>query len=267
MVEDYLKRKKLQKFMKEYVGDIKMKGLIPAAGLGSRLHPITPSIPKELMMIGDKAIIEYVIESMKVIGIIDITVVVGWRKNAILDYLGSGKRMDVNISYVVQDERKGLAKAVGSGEHIIGDESFLVILGDDFFYPKTFLKDILDFHNEKNADATIGVAEIKDPTRHGIIKPGDNNKIIDIIEKPSIHDAPSNLGCMGVYIFKPDIFTAIKKTKPGINNEYQLTDSIKILIEVNKNVIYHKIKGTHIDVGTLEDLKEANEMLLTEKKY
>ncbi len=242
-----------------------MKGLIPAAGLGTRLHPITLAIPKELMMIGDKAVIEYVIEAMKEVGIIDITVVVGWRKNAILDYLGSGKRMDVNISYVVQDERNGLAKAVGSGERIIGDESFLVVLGDNFFYPKTFLKEILEFHNQQDADATIGVAKIEDPTRHGIIKPSGNNKIIDIIEKPSKENAPSNLGCMGVYIFKHDIFDAIKKTKIGVKNEYQLSDSIKILIQENKKVFYREIRGTHIDVGTLEDFRKANAFLLERK--
>jgi len=239
-----------------------MKGLIPAAGLGTRLYPITLAIPKELMMIGDKAVIEHVIEAMREVGVIDITVVVGWRKNAILDYLGSGKRMGVNISYVVQDERNGLAKAVGSGEHLIGYDSFLVVLGDDFFYPKTFLREILDFHDKNDADATIGVAKIEDPTRHGIIKPGDNHKIIDIIEKPSRENAPSNLGCMGVYIFKSDIFAAIKKTKPGVKKEYQLTDSIKILIMDNKKVVFNEIKGTHIDVGTLEDLRKANEMLL-----
>jgi glucose-1-phosphate thymidylyltransferase long form len=242
-----------------------MKGLIPAAGLGTRLHPITLAIPKELMMIGNKAVIEYVIEAMKEVGIIDITVVVGWRKNAILDYLGSGKRMGVNISYVVQDESNGLAKAIGSGEHVIGGEPFLVVLGDDFFYPKTFLKEILEFHHQHDADATIGVAKIEDPTRHGIIKPGKNNEIEDIIEKPSKEKAPSNLGCMGVYIFKSDIFDAIKKTKPGVNDEYQLTDSIKILIQDNKKVVFHEIKGTHIDVGTLEDFRKANAFLLERK--
>ena len=264
MEEDYLMLKKLQKNMKECVGK-KMKGLIPAAGLGSRLHPITLAIPKELMMIGDKAVIEYVIEAMKEVGITDITIVVGYRKNAILDYLGSGKRLGINISYVVQDERNGLAKAVGSGEHIIGDESFLVILGDDFFYPKIYLKEILELHKKQDADATIGVAKIEDPTRHGIIKPGVNNEIEDIIEKPSKEKAPSNLGCMGVYIFKPSIFAAIKKTKPGFKNEYQLTDSIKILLHEKKNVLFSEIKGTHIDVGTFEDFRKVNAFLMSRK--
>ena len=235
-----------------------MKGLIPAAGLGTRLHPITLAIPKELLLVGDKAVIEYVIESMKEVGITDITVIVGWRKHAILDYLGSGKRMGVNISYVVQDERNGLAKAVDSAKHAIGNEPFLVVLGDDFFYPKTFLKEILEFHKKQDADATIGVAEIEDPTRHGIIRPGKNNKIEDIVEKPTKDKAPSNLGAMGVYIFKPSIFDAIKKTKPGVKKEYQLTDSIKIMVDEGYKVLYSKIDGEHIDVGTLDDLREAN---------
>jgi len=176
-----------------------MKGLIPAAGMGKRLEPITHAIPKELLMVGDKAIIEYVIDSMKQVGIkeeyvIDsmkqvgikeICVVVGWRKHAILDYLGSGERLGVNISYVVQDKRDGLGKAVLAGKHIIGDDIFLVVLGDNFFHPKTFLKEILEFHLKNHADATVGVAKIEDPTRHGIIKPGGDNNIIDFIEKPS----------------------------------------------------------------------------------
>jgi len=238
-----------------------MKGLIPAAGMGERLKPITLAIPKELLMVGDKAVIEYVIEAMKNVGIKEITIVVGWRKNAILDYLGSGKRLGVNLSYVVQDERSGLAKAVDAGKHIVQGDSFMVVLGDDFFYPTTFLKEILEFHKKQDADATIGVAKVEDVTRHGIIKPGINNEIVDIIEKPSKNDAPSNLGCMGVYVFKPVIFEAIKNTKTGTKGEYQLTDSIKLLVEEGCKVLYKIIDGTHVDVGTLDDLKKANDFV------
>jgi len=235
-----------------------MKGLIPAAGMGTRLEPITLAIPKELLMVGDKAIVEYVIDAMKQVGIRDITIVVGWRKHAILDYLGSGERLGVKLTYVVQDKRDGLAKAVAAGEHINGTEPFLVVLGDNFFYPKTFLKDILSFHQKNKADATIGVVEVKDPSRHGMIKPGKGNIIEDLVEKPSFEDSPSNLGCIGIYIFNNDIFDAIKRTKPGFNDEYQLTDSIKILLDDKKRVFYKEIEGKHIDIGTLEDLKRAN---------
>ena len=235
-----------------------MKGLIPAAGKGTRLEPITLAIPKELLMVGDKAVIEHVIEAMKIVGIEEIAIVVGWRKHAILDYLGSGERLGVKLIYVVQDRRDGLAKAVAAGEQVIGNESFLVVLGDNFFYPKTFLKNIMEFHNRVDADATIGVAEVEDPTRHGMIKPGGNHRIIDIVEKPSLEKSPSNLGCMGVYVFKPVIFDSIRKTKPGVKDEYQLTDSIKILIDKGYKVFYQKIEGQHIDVGTIEDFKKAN---------
>lgn len=240
-----------------------MKGLIPAAGRGTRLEPMTLAIPKELLMVGNKAIIEYVIDAMRIVGITEITIVVGWRKHAILDYLGSGERLDVKLTYVVQDKRDGLAKAVASGEHINENDPFLVVLGDNFFYPKTFLENIIDFHQEKNADATIGVGEVEDPTRHGIIKPGRNDRIIDIVEKPTPKDAPSRIGCIGIYIFNPDVFDAIKRIKLGINKEYQLTDAIKIMINDGYKVFYNTIKGKHIDVGTLEDLRKANAYLLS----
>jgi len=242
-----------------------MKGLIPAAGMGKRLEPITHAIPKELLMVGDKAIIEHVIDSMKQIGITEIVIVVGWRKHAILDYLGSGERLGINISYVVQDKRDGLGKAVYAGKHIIGDDDFLVVLGDNFFHPKNFLNEILYFHKKNNADATIGVAKIQDPTRHGIIKPGTDDRITDIIEKPSKENAPSDLGAIGIYLFNKNIFKAIDKTKPGYNNEIQLTDSIKILIEEGKKILYKQISGKHIDIGTIEDLEKANSFIFNKK--
>ena len=235
-----------------------MKGLIPAAGMGTRLHPVTLAIPKELLLVGDKAIIEYVIEAMKKVGIVDITIVVGWKKHAILDYLGSGKRLGVRITYVVQDERDGLGKAVLAGQHVIGDESFLVVLGDDFFYPTSFLEDILRKHESSDAVATVGVAEVEDVSRHGIIKPGEGNVIVDMIEKPSVEDAPSKLGAMGVYVFDAGIFDAIRRTKPGHKGEIQLTDAISGFIREGKKVCFETISGHHIDVGTLEDLKKAN---------
>jgi UDP-N-acetylglucosamine diphosphorylase / glucose-1-phosphate thymidylyltransferase / UDP-N-acetylgalactosamine diphosphorylase / glucosamine-1-phosphate N-acetyltransferase / galactosamine-1-phosphate N-acetyltransferase len=240
---------------------VSMKGLIPAAGRGTRLEPVTLAIPKELLIVGNKAIIEYVITSMKAVGITDITIIVGWRKHAILDYLGSGERLGVKLSYVVQDNRDGLAKAVIAGEHLSDNEHFLVVLGDNFFYPPTFLEDILAFHKKKKADATIGVAEVKDSTRHGIIQPGDNDRIVNLVEKPKPQDAPSNLGCIGIYLFSPTIFDAIRKTKPGVNGEYQLTDAIKIMIDDGFKVYYKKISGRHIDIGTMDDLKEANMFL------
>jgi glucose-1-phosphate thymidylyltransferase long form len=232
------------------------QGLIPAAGMGTRLGPFTHAIPKELLPVGEKAVIEHVVEAMQLAGIEEIVVVVSPHKHGISDYLGSGKRFGVNLTYVVQDEPLGLANAVLSGEHVI-DGSFAVVLGDNFFHPKSFLGDLISYHIAEKADATLGVADVEDVTRHGIITV-EGDRIKDIIEKPMPEKAPSSLGSIGIYVFEPDLFDAIRRTKPGYKGEYQLTDSIKVLIELGKNVIYKKIDGVHIDVGTPKDLVWAN---------
>ncbi|MGB3943180.1 MAG: sugar phosphate nucleotidyltransferase, partial [Methanothrix sp.] len=185
-----------------------MKGLIPAAGGGTRLGPFTNAIPKELLPVGNKAVIEHVVEAMRLAGITDILVVVSPHKHGLSDYLGSGRRFGVNLTYVVQDERKGLADAVLSGEHAI-DGSFAVVLGDNFFRPKEFLRELISYHISEGAFATLGVAEVEDVTRHGIILP-EGNRIADIIEKPSLEEAHSSLGAIGAYVFERSIFDAIR---------------------------------------------------------
>lgn len=232
------------------------QGLIPAAGGGTRLGPFTNAIPKELLPVGEKAVIEHVVEAMKVAGIEEIAIVVSPHKHGISDYLGSGKRFGVKFTYVVQDERRGLADAVLAGEHVI-DGRFAVVLGDNFFYPKSFLREIISYHVSENADATLGVAEVKDVTRHGIITPF-GKQIIDIVEKPSPENAQSKLGAIGVYIFELEIFNAIKVTRPGYKEEYQLTDSVKGMIDAGRKVLHKTIEGIHIDVGTPKDLMFAN---------
>jgi UDP-N-acetylglucosamine diphosphorylase / glucose-1-phosphate thymidylyltransferase / UDP-N-acetylgalactosamine diphosphorylase / glucosamine-1-phosphate N-acetyltransferase / galactosamine-1-phosphate N-acetyltransferase len=236
------------------------KGLIPAAGSGTRLGPFTHAIPKELLPVGDKAVIEHVVEAMVNAGIHEITVVVSPHKHGLSDYLGSGKRFGVHFTYVVQDERLGLADAVLSGEHLMNG-NFAVVLGDNFFLPQSFLADLIAAHVANHADATIGVAEVSDVTRHGIIKP-QGDRIIDMIEKPVPDKAPSRLGAIGVYIFEQCIFEAIRATKPGFNGELQLTDSIRVEIAAGKKVIFRTIDGVHIDVGTPQDLMRANEWYL-----
>lgn len=232
-------------------------GVIPAAGSGTRLGPFTNAIPKELLPVGDKAVIEHVVEAMTLADINDIVIVCSPHKHGLSDYLGSGKRFGVNLSYVIQDERRGLADAVLSAEHLL-DESFAVVLGDNFFHPKSFLGELISYHVEREADATLGVAEVEDVSRHGIIAPQED-RIVDIAEKPSPEQAFSRLGAIGMYVFQPDVFDAIRKTKPGHKGEIQLTDSVKVMINEKKKVLYRKIDGIHIDVGTPRDLMKAND--------
>ncbi|OPX65470.1 MAG: UTP--glucose-1-phosphate uridylyltransferase AglF [Methanoregula sp. PtaB.Bin085] len=240
------------------------QGLIPAAGKGSRLGPFTYAIPKELLPVGEKAVIEHVVEAMTSAGIEEITVIVSPHKHGLSDYLGSGKRFGVHFNYVVQDEQRGLADAVLAGEHTI-DGTFAVVLGDNYFEPKIFLKDIITFHCSEHAVTTVGVAEVHDVTRHGIITP-EGNRVADIHEKPGANEAASNLGALGAYVFDTSIFSAIRATKPGLKGEYQLTDSIRVQIQEGRRVLFKKIDGIHIDVGTPVDLMRANERYLRDNR-
>jgi dTDP-glucose pyrophosphorylase len=238
------------------------QGLIPAAGSGTRLGPFTNAIPKELLPVGDKAVIEHVVESMVIAGISDIVIVVAPHKHGLSDYLGSGKRFGVTFTYVVQDERLGLANAVAAGEHVLMG-TFAVVLGDNFFAPKQFLADLVTAHAETGAVTTVGGARVEDGTRHGIHRP-DGDRVADMIEKPSAAEAPGNLGALGAYIFEREIFDAIRATLPGHRGEYQLTDAIRIQVQQGKDVRYREIAGIHIDVGTPQDLMRANQWYLRE---
>jgi len=234
-----------------------MKGLIPAAGIGTRLKPYTCAVPKELMPVGGRPLIEHVIEGFKLADITDITVVVGRSKYAILDYLGSGQRLGVNLTYVVQEKKLGLANAIYAGCHVIMNSTFAVIHGDNYFHPKTFLRELKKLHREINADITLGVTDITDSTRCGVIAYEGIN-ITDIIEKPQLRDAPSMKGSAGIYIMSAEIFSAIRCIKPGLNNEYQIADAFRVMIDRGRTVVFKQINGYHIDVGTPEDLQKAN---------
>jgi dTDP-glucose pyrophosphorylase len=234
-----------------------MKGLIPAAGQGTRMRPFTRAYPKELLPVGEKAVIEHVIEDFKNAGITEICIVVGWKQHAILDYLGSGKDLGVQITYVVQDERNGLAGAVKSAEHVIGDEDFAVILGDNYVDDEEALDDLVTFHENNRLHATIGAFEAEEVSSYGIID-GSDGHVDGLVEKPEPEEAPSNLAIAGMYVFSPELFDSIEQIGKGVGDEYQLTDAIDHLRQVTDNVGYRTIKGERIDVGTPERLREAN---------
>jgi glucose-1-phosphate thymidylyltransferase long form len=235
-----------------------MKGLIPAAGKGTRMEPFTNAYPKELLPVGEKAVIEHCIEDMKEAGITDICIVVGWKQHAILDYLGSGREYGVQLTYVVQDDRNGLAGAVKAGEHVIGDEHFAVVLGDNYVDDKKAMNELVKFHKHNGMDATIGAFKPEDVTSYGVIEPGENNLVNGMVEKPSEDEAPSDLCISGMYVFGPQIFDAIEKIGKGKGGEYQLTDAIDQMRQNGYKVGYDEIKGSRIDVGTPERLREAN---------
>ncbi len=241
-----------------------MKGVVLAAGKGKRLRPLTYAVPKEMLHIAGKPVLEYILESIKIAGVDTVFIVTGWKKHALIDYFGNGSRMRMNIFYAVQNseefpERKGIAYALKIVRPFLMDEEFVVVLGDSLFTPDTFVKEIIDFHRScADSSATIGVIPVKNISRYGIIQPR-GNLVERIVEKPVPLEAPSDLGALGVYVFSPRIFDAIHSITPGAGGEYQLTDAIQRLIDEGEKVYYKVLNGIHWDVGTITDLIDANE--------
>lgn len=232
-------------------------GVIPAAGKGTRMGLLTRAVPKELLPVGGKPSIQYAVEAMVGAGIEKIFIITGWKKHAVLDFLGSGKEFGADIAYVVQDDVCGLSKAISVVEPFI-NEPFLTILGDDIFYGEEIVSSIISDHIKRNAVATIGVEQVEDVSRFGVVVSDKTGRISTVIEKPKQGSVKTNDVACGIYVFDKTLFAAIRQTQPGVNNEYQLADAINMLVSKELPVFSHRIHGKRITVGSIEDLKKAN---------
>lgn len=251
------------------------KAIIPAAGLGTRFLPATKAMPKEMLPILDKPIIQYIVEEAARAGIEDIIIVTGRHKRAIEDHFDSQKELEMvlkekgksellekvqystelaNIFYVRQKEQKGLGHAISSARQFIGNEPFAVLLGDDIVESEVpAVKQLIDVY-EETGHSVIGVQEVPeaDTHRYGIIDPltknGRQYEVKKFVEKPAQGTAPSNLAIMGRYVLTPEIFDYLKTQKEGAGNEIQLTDAIERMN--NDNQVYaYDFEGERYDVG------------------
>ncbi|HDE0388334.1 TPA: UTP--glucose-1-phosphate uridylyltransferase GalU [Staphylococcus aureus] len=251
------------------------KAIIPAAGLGTRFLPATKAMPKEMLPILDKPTIQYIVEEATRAGIEDIIIVTGRHKRAIEDHFDSQKELEMvlkekgksellekvqystelaNIFYVRQKEQKGLGHAISSARQFIGNEPFVVLLGDDIVESEVpAVKQLIDVY-EETGHSVIGVQEVPeaDTHRYGIIDPltknGRQYEVKKFVEKPAQGTAPSNLAIMGRYVLTPEIFDYLKTQKEGAGNEIQLTDAIERMN--NDNQVYaYDFEGERYDVG------------------
>ena len=251
------------------------KAVIPAAGLGTRFLPVTKSMPKEMLPIIDVPVIHYVVKEAVESGIDDIIVITGRNKRAIEDYFDDAPELEmhlarnhkqdllktvqeisslVDIHYVRQKEPRGLGDAVLQAEKHIGDEPFAVLLGDDIIRnAKPCTKQLTDVYSRYRC-SVIAVEEVPHDkvSSYGIIDGRMLEDTLylmdDIIEKPDIDKAPSDLGAIGRYIFTPQIFDCLKETKEGVGNEIQLTDAIRLLKD-RQNIYGYLFKGKRYDTG------------------
>ena len=235
-----------------------MKGILLHGGHGTRLRPLTHTGPKQLLPIANKPMSQYCIESMKEAGITDIAIIIGGiGSNKVSEFYGNGEKLGVKITYVKQDSPKGISHAIGLCRDFIGNEKFLVFLGDNIIQ-----KSIQDFANDfinSDYDAKILLCEVENPSRFGIADMKDG-KINQIIEKPK--NPPTNFAVTGIYFLTPKIFEIIENLKPSWRNELEITDALQNLLSKYNNISYDIITDYWKDTGTPEDILNANKAIL-----
>lgn len=263
------------------------KAVIPAAGLGTRVLPATKAQPKEMLVIVDKPSLQYIVEELVESGIEDIIIVTGRNKNSIEDHfdfsfelektLAKDKKDELlekiekissmaNICYVRQNRPLGLGHAILKAKPFVGDEPFIIALGDDIIYnPTTPVSKQLIDNYEKYGSSIVGCQEVKleDVSKYGIVKPTDKIddrtvKIDDFVEKPDADMAPSRLACLGRYLLTPKIFDYLENTTPGKGGEIQLTDSILKMLNDGEDVVAYNFEGKRYDIGNKVGLLKAN---------
>jgi UTP--glucose-1-phosphate uridylyltransferase len=254
------------------------RAIFPAAGLGTRFLPATKSMPKEMLPLVDKPVIQYVVEEAVASGLTNLVIITARGKSAIEDHFDVSYELEkileergksdmrsrvsevsqmVHIAYVRQKEALGLGHAVLIARNLMHDEPFAVLLGDDVFDAEVpCIRQMMDIYNQYEA-SVVALMEVppEEVDRYGVIKgdplPGSNDKLFevqDMIEKPSVDEAPSNLAIIGRYILTPSIFNALAETEKGSGGEIQLTDGIKRLLG-QERVLAYKFRGKRHDAG------------------
>jgi glucose-1-phosphate thymidylyltransferase len=230
-----------------------MKAVILAAGKGTRLRPLTEGKPKVLVEVDDKPLLEYAFDSLIDIGVSEFVVVVGYKKEQIMERYDDEYR-DVPITYAHQREQLGLAHALLTAEPYV-DDDFMLMLGDNVF--EANLGDVINRQAEERADAAFLVEEVpwEEASRYGVCDTNEYGEITRVVEKPD--DPPSNLVMTGFYTFTPAIFHACHLVQPSDRGEYELPDAIDLLIQSGRTIDAIRMDGWRIDVGYPEDREEA----------
>jgi len=253
------------------------KAVIPAAGFGTRMLPASKSVPKEMLPIYDKPTLHHIVKEVVDSGITDILIIISKDKGSIEDYFDVNFELEyelnkksseisgeihelskmANIYTIRQKKKNGLGDAIKYAESFVGDEPFAILLGDDIIYNTSdelpCIKQMADIY-EREETPVLGVQEVSwdDVDKYGIVngvKTSDRiTEVESLVEKPSREEATTNLAILGRYIVTPDIFPILHETKPGKNNEIQLTDALNKLAEKRKMIAYDFI-GKRYDVG------------------
>ncbi|MCC5998254.1 MAG: glucose-1-phosphate thymidylyltransferase [Thermofilum sp.] len=239
-----------------------MKGVVLHGGLGTRLRPLTHTGPKQLLRIAGKPVSQWVLEDLREAGVRDVAIILGnLAPERVVEHYGDGSWLGLNLTYIYQGYPYGLAHAVYLARDFVGDEPFVVYLGDN-----VILEGITHFakkFEETDAEAMVLLTEVENPQRFGVAKFQDG-RLVGFIEKPKI--PPSTLALVGIYFFRsPKVFGVIESLRPSWRGELEITDALQGLIDRGFKVEYGVIRGWWKDTGTPQDILEANRLLLDAK--
>lgn len=240
-----------------------MKAVILAAGEGIRLRPLTLTRPKHLIPVGGKPLLTHLLTSLKTAGIDEASIVVHYMADKIQQFYGNGTHLGMKLEYVVQKQVGGTADATGTTEDYV-KEDFLLIYGD-LYITSNIIKHILHAYEKEKPVAAMTVVPVKNPEQYGIVEL-DSSYVTGIIEKPQSKQAPTNLANAGIYIFQPKIFEKIRQTSKSSRGELEITDSLRLLIQEEKqSILAVQVSSEEwLDVGRPWDLFEANQRALNQ---
>ena len=235
-----------------------MKGLILSGGKGTRLRPITHTSAKQLVPVANKPVLFYGIEAMAEAGIEDVGIIIAPQTgDEIRAAVGDGSRFGVSITYVEQDEPLGLAHASLTAEGFLAGEPFVMYLGDNLL--QGGITDLVDAFRTNSPDALILLTPVSDPQNYGVAEL-DAGRVVQLVEKPP--QPTTDLALVGVYMFTARIHDAARAITPSARGELEITDAIQYLVDTGRRVEPHVVRGWWKDTGRLEDMLEANRLVL-----
>jgi glucose-1-phosphate thymidylyltransferase len=237
-----------------------LKGLILSGGAGTRLRPLTHTSAKQLIPVANRPVLFYGIDAMVEAGITEIGIVIAPETgDEIREAVGDGSAFGASVTWIVQDRPAGLAHAVLTARDFIGSSPFVTYLGDNLL--KNGISGLVDSFREGESDAMVLLTPVPDPSSYGVAEV-EEDRIINLIEKPE--DPPSDLALVGVYMFTPSIFEMAEGLEPSARGELEITEAIQALIDRDMTVDYEIVEGWWKDTGMLDDILEANRLVLEE---